>query len=107
MAGCMYADKHTQTISRKSAPQVLQPSSLLPHFTDLAQGKLITTSHIVSPSEHPDQDHHRKCGHEYQKAANGSFTHHLSEPSTLNVQLKKSEENTHSTKDVNAREDIV
>ncbi|XP_077206748.1 serine-rich coiled-coil domain-containing protein 2 isoform X2 [Paroedura picta] len=106
VVGCKYADKYTQTASRKNAPQVLQPSSHLPRFTDLAQGKIIKTSHIAAHSEHPGQDQQRKRGHEYQNAADGSFTRSLNEPSTLSIQLKKPEENMHSVKNVNAREEI-
>lgn len=61
----------------------------------------------MAHSEHPSQeDQQRKCGHEYQNAANGSFTRSLNEPSTLSTQLKKPEENVHSVKNVNAREEI-
>ncbi|XP_061491032.1 serine-rich coiled-coil domain-containing protein 2 isoform X1 [Rhineura floridana] len=103
-AVCTYADKYTQTSWRKSAPQVLQPSSHLPRFTDLAQGKLIKTSLIVAHSE-PSEDQQRSGGHEYQNAADGSFNS-LNELSTLNTQLnvRKSEENAHSTKNVKVRE---
>ncbi|XP_033004726.1 serine-rich coiled-coil domain-containing protein 2 isoform X4 [Lacerta agilis] len=102
---CTYADKYTQTSWRKSAPQVLQPSSHLPSFTDLAQGKLIKTSHIGAHSE-PTEDQKKSAGHESQNAADGSFTNSLNELSTLNTQLnvRKSEENAHSTKNIKVRE---
>ncbi|XP_062989173.1 serine-rich coiled-coil domain-containing protein 2 isoform X2 [Elgaria multicarinata webbii] len=103
---CTFADKYTQTSWRKSAPQVLQPSSHLPRFTDLGQGKLIKISHIVAHSENPSQDQQKNDGHEHQNAANGSCTNSLSEPSTLNTRLnvKKLEENSHSIKNVKVRE---
>ncbi|XP_044276287.1 serine-rich coiled-coil domain-containing protein 2 isoform X1 [Varanus komodoensis] len=103
---CTYADKYTQTSWKKSAPQVLQPSSLLPRFTDLAQGKLIKTSHTAALSENPSQDQQKTGGHEHQNAANGSCTNSLNVPSTLNTRLnvKKSEENSHSIKNVKVRE---
>uniref|UniRef100_A0A8D0KCU6 Coiled-coil serine rich protein 2 n=1 Tax=Salvator merianae TaxID=96440 RepID=A0A8D0KCU6_SALMN len=103
---CTYADKYTQTSWRKNAPQVLQPSSLLPRFTDLAQGKLIKTSHIVAHSEHLCEDQQNNDGHEYQNAADGSFTNSLNDLSTLKSQLnvKKLEENAHSIKNVKNRE---
>ncbi|KAF7247409.1 Serine-rich coiled-coil domain-containing protein 2 [Varanus komodoensis] len=87
-------------------PQVLQPSSLLPRFTDLAQGKLIKTSHTAALSENPSQDQQKTGGHEHQNAANGSCTNSLNVPSTLNTRLnvKKSEENSHSIKNVKVRE---
>ncbi|XP_062831860.1 serine-rich coiled-coil domain-containing protein 2 isoform X5 [Anolis carolinensis] len=87
-------------------PQILQPSSLLPRFTDLTQGKLTKTSRIVAHSEHPNQDDLQQGGQEYQHAANGSCASSLDELSTLNTQLneKKSEENAHSVKNVKIRE---
>nr|XP_034993561.1 serine-rich coiled-coil domain-containing protein 2 isoform X2 [Zootoca vivipara] len=102
---CTYADKYTQTSWRKSAPQVLQPSSHLPSFTDNAQGKLIKTSLIGAHSE-PTEDQKKSAGHESQNAADGSFTNSLNELSTLNTQLnvRKAEENAHSTKNVKVRE---
>ncbi|XP_034993561.2 serine-rich coiled-coil domain-containing protein 2 isoform X2 [Zootoca vivipara] len=102
---CTYADKYTQTSWRKSAPQVLQPSSHLPSFTDLAQGKLTKTSLIGAHSE-PTEDQKKSAGHESQNAADGSFTNSLNELSTLNTQLnvRKAEENAHSTKNVKVRE---
>ncbi|XP_016851256.2 serine-rich coiled-coil domain-containing protein 2 isoform X4 [Anolis carolinensis] len=105
-AVCTFADKFTQTSWRKSAPQILQPSSLLPRFTDLTQGKLTKTSRIVAHSEHPNQDDLQQGGQEYQHAANGSCASSLDELSTLNTQLneKKSEENAHSVKNVKIRE---
>nr|XP_028585126.1 serine-rich coiled-coil domain-containing protein 2 isoform X2 [Podarcis muralis] len=86
-------------------PQVLQPSSHLPSFTDLAQGKLIKTSLIGAHNE-PTEDQKKSAGHETQNAADGSFTNRLNELSTLNTQLnvRKSEENAHSTKNVKVRE---
>uniref|UniRef100_A0A6J0UFD2 Serine-rich coiled-coil domain-containing protein 2 isoform X1 n=1 Tax=Pogona vitticeps TaxID=103695 RepID=A0A6J0UFD2_9SAUR len=106
VAMCAYADKYTQTSWRKNAPQVLQPSSLLPRFTDIAQGKLIKMSPIVARSEHPSQDQQIMDGREYQNAADGSGTNNLNELSTLNTQLYegKSEKNANSTKNVKGGE---
>nr|XP_060624944.1 serine-rich coiled-coil domain-containing protein 2 isoform X1 [Anolis sagrei ordinatus] len=105
-AMCTFADKFTQTSWRKSAPQILQPSSLLPRFTDLTQGKLTKISRIAAHNEHLNQDDLQQGGQEYQHAANGSCASSLDELSTLNTQLneKKSEENAHSVKNVKIRE---
>ncbi|XP_042313357.1 serine-rich coiled-coil domain-containing protein 2 isoform X1 [Sceloporus undulatus] len=100
----IFADKYTQTSWRKCSPQILQPSSLLPRFTDLVQGKLTKTPHIAAHSEHPSEDEH-KHGHEFQHAANGSYTNSQDELSTLNTQInEKSEESAHSIKNVKVRE---
>ncbi|KAH0623479.1 hypothetical protein JD844_006256 [Phrynosoma platyrhinos] len=87
-------------------PQVLQPSSLLPRFTDLVQGKLTKTSRIAAHSEHPSEDEQKHGHHEFQHAADGSCTNSQDELSTLNTQFneKKSEQSAHSVKNVKVRE---
>ncbi|XP_007435233.1 serine-rich coiled-coil domain-containing protein 2 isoform X2 [Python bivittatus] len=96
---CRFADKYTQTTCRKNTPQVLQPSSHLPRFADLTQGKLAKTSHTVAHSEPPHQDQQKNVGHEDKNVALGSGTDSIHEPSTLNTQLNDdSLANAHSIK---------
>ncbi|KAM3835726.1 serine-rich coiled-coil domain-containing protein 2 isoform 2-T2 [Vipera latastei] len=101
-----FADKFTQTSWRRNAPQVLQPSSHLPHSADLSQGKLAKASPTVARSEPPPpQDQPEHVGHE-DNAALSSGTDSRREPSTLNTQRNgdNSPANAHSIKNETVRE---
>ncbi|XP_026566781.1 serine-rich coiled-coil domain-containing protein 2 isoform X1 [Pseudonaja textilis] len=101
---CSFADKFTQTTWRRNAPQVLQPSSHLPHSADFSQGKLAKASSTVARSEPPPQD--QPVGHEDDNAALGSGTDSGREPSTLNTQRNEDSSlaNAHSIKNEAVRE---
>ncbi|XP_063163819.1 serine-rich coiled-coil domain-containing protein 2 [Candoia aspera] len=77
---CRFTDKYTQTSCRKNAPPVLQPSSHLPRFADLTQGKLAKPPLTVAPSESP-------CLDQQKNVAQGSGTDRVREPSALSTPL--------------------
>ncbi|KAL7990316.1 hypothetical protein Chor_013746 [Crotalus horridus] len=101
-----FADKFTQTTWRRSAPQVLQPSSHLLHSADLSPGKLAKASPTVARSEPPPQDQPDHVGHEDDNTALSSGTDSRREPSTLNTQRNDDDSlaNAHSTKNKTVRE---
>ncbi|KAM6066728.1 serine-rich coiled-coil domain-containing protein 2 isoform 2-T3 [Chlamydotis macqueenii] len=97
-----YADKFTQTSWRRSAPQVLQPSSSLPSSTDLAQGKLIKMPHIEAHSEYPKHGLHESSNHQNQNAANVSLTNSPNHVNTLmSIKLNIKDENTSYVENLN------